>query len=300
MRLAALGIAVLVPLVCCELFLRIVDPGNFAELEDRERFSAETLARTDDGVLRLVPGVTSSYLGHEVHISSQRLRNREVVVPKPAHTFRILVIGDSVPFGWGVGADDPFPRRMEVELEKWPRRDGKHYEVVNAGSPGWGLAEEFYWLRDHGMSMAPDLVLHCIINNDIEAHPKGPPMFLTDGLRKLRTLRLTERIAEKLTGDRGFEPNTALTADMVKFALDQFMGLLRPANVPYVVFDTVGLQPEAIEHGKAIGVHRVDTVLSLEWQHRYQVTAADFHPNAEGHRILAERALAALKPLLEP
>lgn len=300
MRLALLGIAVVFALGCFELVLQIVDPGHFAELEDRERFSAAVLTRTEDGVLRLVPGANSSYLGHEVHISSQRLRNREVVVPKPADVFRILVIGDSVPFGWGVGEQDPFPRRMEDALRTWPRRDGRHYEVVNAGSPGWGLAEEFFWLRDHGMAMAPDLVLHCIINNDIEAHPKPPPLFLTDGLRKIRTLRLTERIAEKLTGDRGFEPNTALDAEMVKFALDQFMGLLRPAHVPYVVFDTVGLPPAAIEHAAAIGVHRVDTVLSLEWQHEYQVTASDFHPNAEGHRILAERALAALKPLLEP
>lgn len=302
-KLALLFAALLLPLLCCELLLQIADPGDFAELEDRERFSAAVLERVDLGgrsTLRLVPGAASSYLGHEVRISAQRMRNRVVEVPKPADVYRVVVLGDSVPFGWGVGEDDPFPRRLEALLQQRPRRDGKRYEVVNAGSPGWGLTDEFFWLRDEGLAFAPDVVLHCVINNDIEPHPKAPPTFLGDGLRRVRTLRLLERIAEKMAGDRGFLPDTGLTPEMVVFALDQYQGLLGPAGVPYVVFDTVGLPPLAIEHAAKIGVHRFDTVLSLEWQHTYQVTASDFHPNAEGHRILADRALVALRPLLEP
>lgn len=303
LKLLLLALALLLPLLCCELFLQVADPGGFAELEDRERFSAAVLERVDLGgrpTLRLVPGVVSSYLGHEVRISEQRLRNRVVVVPKPADVYRVVVLGDSVPFGWGVAEDDPFPRRLETLLQQRPRRDGRRYEVVNAGSPGWDLTDEYFWLRDEGLAFAPDLVLHCIINNDVEPHPKAPPVWFGDGLRRVRTLRLVERIAEKVAGDRGFEPGTGLTPEMVVFALDQYQALLRPANVPYVVFDTVGLPPLAVEHAGRIGVHRFDTVLSLEWQHTYQVTPSDFHPDAEGHRILADRALAALVPLLEP
>jgi lysophospholipase L1-like esterase len=228
------------------------------------------------------------------------MRNPVVVVPKPDAVFRIVVLGDSVPFGWGVGEVDPFPRRLEELLRQVPRRDGKHYEVVNAGSPGWGLAEEGLWLRDEGMLLSPDLLLHCVINNDVEPHPKGPPLFLTETLRQVRTLRVLERIADKLTGDRGNEPDSGLSPETIAYILDRYQELLRPAKVPYVLFDTVGLPPPAIEHAKAIGVFHFDTVLSLEWQHRYQVTRSDFHPGPEGHRILAERALAAIRPLLEP
>lgn len=302
-KLLLLGAALLLPLCCCELFLQLVDPGDFGELEDRERFSAEVLEHVEwEGVkvLRLVPGAVSSYLGHEVRISEQRLRNRLVVVPKPDDVFRIVVLGDSVPFGWGVGEADPFPRRLEDLLRQVPRRDGKRYEVVNAGSPGWGLPEAGLWLRDEGIPLLPDIVLHCVINNDIEPHPKGPPLFLTETLRNVRTLRLLERIADKVTGDRGNEPNSALSPATIAYVLDRYQELLRPAGVPYVLFDTVGLPPSAIEHGKAIGLHYFDTVLSLEWQHHFQVTPSDFHPGPAGHRILADRALAALRPLLEP
>ena len=200
LKLLLLAAALALPLLCCELFLQVVDPGDFGELEDRERFSAAVLEHVEwEGQkrLRLVPGAVASYLGHEVRISGQRMRNRTVLIPKPADVFRIVVLGDSVPFGWGVGEDDPFPRRLEGLLQQSPRRDGRRYEVVNAGSPGWGLVEEGLWLRDEGMALQPDLVLHCIINNDVEPHPKSPPIFLSEGLRKVRTLRLLERIADR-------------------------------------------------------------------------------------------------------
>ncbi|MBL8728135.1 MAG: SGNH/GDSL hydrolase family protein [Planctomycetes bacterium] len=299
-KLLLLGAALLLPLLCCELFLQLVDPGGFGELEDRERFSAEVLERTDDHVLRLVPGVTSSYLGQPVQVSAQRLRNREVVVPKPADVYRILVLGDSVPFGWGVGEDDPFPRRLEAALRDRPRRDGRRYEVVNAGSPGWGLVEEYVWLRDQGMAFEPDLVLHCIINNDIDPHPMGPPLFLTETLRKVRTLRLLERIAQKFCSDRGNVPGSGVPPADVVMALDKFQELCAPKGTRYVVFDTVGLPAIAIEHAAQIGVPRIDTVVSEDWIHAHQVTPSDFHPGPEGHRIFAERALAGLQPLLEP
>lgn len=301
-KLALLGAALLLPLLCCEAFLQLVDPGDFGELEDRERFSAEVLEHVSwDGAerLRLVPGAVSSYLGHEVRISAQRLRNRPVVVPKPEGVYRVVVLGDSVPFGWGVGEDEPFPRVLETLLQQRPRRDGRRYEVVNAGSPGWGLVEAGLWLRDEGLAMAPDVVLHMVINNDVEPHPQPPPLFLVEGLRQVRTLRLFERIADKLTAGRGVLPHTGLDDGMLRLVFDRYRALL-PADVPYVLFDTVGLSPDVVAHLRALGLHHFDTVLSEEWQHRHQVTPQDFHPGAEGHRILAERALSALAPLLEP
>lgn len=301
-KLVLLGIALLVPFVVCELFLQVVDPGDFGELEDRERFSAEVLEKAElggDKTLRLVAGITSSYLGHPVHISAQRLRNAPVAVPKPDDVYRIVVLGDSVPFGWGIGEQDPFPRRMEALLRERPRHDGRRYEVVNAGSPGWGLVEEYVWLSTEGIALAPDLVLHCIINNDIDPHPIGPPLFLGETLRKVRTLRLIERIVQKLCSDRGNVPGTGVPPEMVVHALDQFQALCAPKGVHYVLFDTVGLPQLAIDHAARIGVPRIDTVVSEDWIHAHQVTPSDFHPGPEGHRIFAERALAGLAPLLE-
>lgn len=298
LRLSLAAVVTLFALGCFEVLLQVADPGGFAELEDRERFNAEVLAKGDDGTLRLVPGVTS-YLGHEVRVSEQRLRNRIVVTPKPANTFRILVVGDSVPFGWGVGEADPFPVQLEGLLRGAPRADGKTYEVINAGSPGWGVYEEFTWLRDHGLAFEPDLVVQCIINNDIEPGAKSPPLFLTPALRKVRTLRMVERLVEKMAGDQGTD-GPGLSPEIVNQALQEFSKLCAGAKARYVVFDLFGLAPATIEHAARIGVVHVSCPLTDEWVHAHEVSPHDYHPNAAGHLWLAERLLEALRPLLQP
>lgn len=309
-KLLLLAVALLFAFGCCEAFLRIVDPGGYAEFEDREQFTAALLERGADGVLRLRPGTTTTFLGETVVVGEQRLRNRVVVVPKPANTFRILVVGDSVPFGWGVGEGEEFPRLLENELQKAPRADGRRYEVINAGSPGWGLVEEFYWLRDHGIAFAPDLVLHSIINNDIEAHPKAPPLFLTDGLRRVRTLRLLEKVVGMVAGDPGVEPNTALTPDLVVRAIDEFRGLCATHGAKYAVIDAFErvheegrperrFPLEAVAHMKEHGVPLLDLALTREWVHAHQVARNDYHPGAAGHAEIAAKLLPMVRTLAE-
>ncbi|MBI4035021.1 MAG: hypothetical protein HY381_01330 [Candidatus Chisholmbacteria bacterium] len=74
----------------------------------------------------------------EVKISKQGLRNREVVIPKPAGVYRILALGDSFTFGWGVDEGKTWPRLVEAGL----RERGLPVEVINAGVPGIGPFRE--------------------------------------------------------------------------------------------------------------------------------------------------------------
>lgn len=53
---------------------------------------------------------------------------------------RILVIGDSFAFGWGVRAEEAFPRRLEVLLRE--RRPGPRIDVINAGIPGYSQFQQ--------------------------------------------------------------------------------------------------------------------------------------------------------------
>ncbi len=309
-RLALAAIASLAAFACFELFLRIVDPGSYAVLEDKERFTEDVLERDEKGWLRLRAGTTSSYLGHEVRVSAQRLRNRVVVTPKPAGVYRVLIVGDSVPFGWGVGEGEEYPRLLENELRKSPRADGRTYEVINGGSPGWGLAEEFFWLESTGITFEPDLVLHSIINNDIEAHPKAPPLFLTDGLRRIRALRLIETIVGRIAGEAGDEPGTALLPEHVILAVDRSREVCAAKGARYAVIDAFERvqeegRPErrfplaVVEHMAKVGVPLLDLALTREWVHSHQVAKNDFHPGAAGHAEIAAKLLPMVHALVE-
>jgi len=293
-----LGLAVLgvgSAAVALEAGLRVFDPGRYGELEERERFSTEVLMRGDDGVLRLRPGAETTFLGHRVTVGNHGLRNPPVQVPKPADVYRIVVLGDSVPFGWGVAEAEAFPRVLERDLQREPRPDGKRVEVVNAGIPGFGLVEEYLWLRDHGLAFGPDLVLHCVIANDIDPQPRMPPLVLTPSLRRLRCLRLLERALE-FFGRKGLDPTTGVQPELLVFSLDRFAELCRGEGARYVLMDTVAV-PEAVAHCAAKGIARIACAISTAWIDAHRVRPTDFHPDADGHRWLAEQVGPQLREL---
>jgi hypothetical protein len=53
---------------------------------------------------------------------------------------RLLVVGDSFAFGWGVADHEAFPQRLDELLRE--RYAGRRVEVVNAGVPGYSLYQE--------------------------------------------------------------------------------------------------------------------------------------------------------------
>lgn len=64
--------------------------------------------------------------------SSQGLRDEEAILPKPKNTYRILAVGDSFTFGWGVEPDQSWVELLEPFLTIGDKR----VEVVNGGKPG--------------------------------------------------------------------------------------------------------------------------------------------------------------------
>jgi hypothetical protein len=90
----------------------------------------------------LTPGITELHITDEYSvvatISSQGLRNPEVLTPKPKDTFRVLVVGDSFTFGEGVGDQETYEYRLN-SMEA--TRSGK-FEFINAGKPGASPTED--------------------------------------------------------------------------------------------------------------------------------------------------------------
>jgi lysophospholipase L1-like esterase len=87
-------------------------------------------------------------------------------MPKPAGEVRILNLGDSVVMGWNVPQEETYGKHLERELNQ--RDDGTHYEVINAGTPGWGTADERNFLLQEGLGYQPDVVvLEITLVNDI-------------------------------------------------------------------------------------------------------------------------------------
>lgn len=101
---------------------------------------------------------TSNFVMH-VRTNDQGLRN-----PAPADAAtaarRVLVVGDSFTFGWGVNNDQTFVARLQDELH------GDGIAVMGAGMPGFGTGQETLLMRQLAPGFRPNVVVLSFTLND--------------------------------------------------------------------------------------------------------------------------------------
>jgi hypothetical protein len=165
LAVAVLGLAL--ALVAGEVVVRVFPPlaRRARALRDvaerRVEVHPRGLYRMDgESCWTLTPGFTGRFVrpAFDIEIRANRwgLRDHEPEAKAPG-TFRILGLGDSFAFGWGVPLEATFLKRLE------PLLDGSHpgvtHEVVSAGIPGYGTYEALHLLTSVGRSYEPDLVI---------------------------------------------------------------------------------------------------------------------------------------------
>lgn len=96
-------------------------------------------------------------------ISSQGLRDREFAIPKPPGTKRIMILGDSVAFGYGVSREMTFAKVLERNLQT----SGTSLEVMNTGVNGYTAYNEVQYYLSEGLRFKPDIVIVAFCPNDI-------------------------------------------------------------------------------------------------------------------------------------
>lgn len=87
----------------------------------------------------------------EYRINSKGLRDSETTYEKPDDIFRIVLIGDSFTFGWGV----PIEKHFSTLLEGYY----KNVEIINMGVEAYGIDQELLYLQLEGFRYEPDLVI---------------------------------------------------------------------------------------------------------------------------------------------
>jgi lysophospholipase L1-like esterase len=110
--------------------------------------------------------------GQAVRINAWGFRGAEWPATKPANAFRILVVGDSMTFGQGIGEDKLYTTLVEKGLRaKFP---GMTIEVLNVGVMGYSAVDEMKLLESIGPLLHPDLVLVGFTGNDVREGDQVP------------------------------------------------------------------------------------------------------------------------------
>lgn len=161
---AALAVgAVVVFLGAAEFALRLLMP---------QTLPLEGLLREDPVVgLRHVPGfhgrLRTERYDTAVAINSEGYRDREY--PPKGSAFRVLGLGDSFAFGYGVEEPESYLSRLEAMAAD------RGVEVIDAGHPSMGPDNEALLLEADGPRLRPDLVLVGIyVGNDVWNVLTGP------------------------------------------------------------------------------------------------------------------------------
>jgi lysophospholipase L1-like esterase len=193
-REIAFALAVMMAvLVAAEVFLRVSAVGRnpYDDFYDN----------VHDVFFQMVPGAMNPYSALRDKLNHYGFRGRDLPEAKPPGTVRVLCLGDSCTFGYGLPVEESYPAQMQKLFDEG---GGPRVEVINGGIPGTNLYQQLAVLRTKFLRFAPDVVVVWSAPNWVEAIKRyrdraTDPPFYVALQRPLRRLALYRALVSRLT-----------------------------------------------------------------------------------------------------
>ena len=184
-NLALFGFTLLLCVALTELALRILGYGNVEIYEPHPQL-----------YWRLKPDQEcyTKIDRKPVHVNSHGTRGREFNSAKPAGTRRIISLGDSRTFGWGLSEAETYSDLLEKQLQA---RFGatEKIEVINCGVNAWSYPQMSIFFREFALKWQPDLVLLADANLWTQFSEHNDPGFVKQFLVRVRLKNFLRRFA---------------------------------------------------------------------------------------------------------
>lgn len=220
---------------------------------------------------------------------------------------RVLVLGDSYAFGWGVEQPQSFSARLQALMPEW--------EILNAAVSGYGTDQQYLLLLRLLPDVQPDLVIDVFCSNDrvesassvsygkrkpyfargvsgLELHgvpiPEPPWLERTSFLYRAITKERAERASAEIRPDP--EQGWALVCDIYR----EMSKRLGP--VPLVIVSSE--QRLAYLAADEKSLHHVDLRPLFRSKSEKLTFPIDGHWTAAAHAAIAKELSTALRPML--
>lgn len=349
--LAAVLISLLIGLVVAEVIVRVADALGVVDLspslsdlpapspDEVVQLSGDSpLYISDPALHHRMAANWSGFFPEEIvrevgrsevpiRTNSLGLRSPEIERQKPAGTTRLLVLGDSVAFGWGLRSEDTFTSQLASLLATvYPNQ---RIEVINAGVSGYGTWQEVQWLQQTGLGLEPDVVIVQAHLNDAADNLWGTLGQDIGGGSWLTRTSMLARLVSRVTGSQLPDPSSAepcqrdwrigadeVCWDRTEALLTQLQEVAQEAGAEVVLMpspmrwqvepgvrdqrawvDEARYQDELADYALLSGWIFVDPLPAI--QANYQATGqSQFldvgHPDETGQRIMAQELYRAL------
>ncbi len=251
-------------------------------------------------IYELAPKLDLQFGEARVRTNSAGMRSDvEFAVEKPAGTLRVVGIGDSGMFGWNVEQNEDYFTVLGRLLNA--RGDGRRYETINLGVPGYNTQMEVDTLVDKGLRYRPDIVVVGWCENDYQLPFMLPQIgqwtrrdvsflwlliFRRQEFSNIALVQVTDLShADRKRVPDFFRENSG--TEGVRRSLVRLHELAAQEGFHVLVFGALKKDYEAIV--AEAGLPAYNTYQKLPkgtWPAEYNVHF--MHPAAGGHRLLAE------------
>ena len=247
---------------------------------------------------------------------------------------RIIFVGDSITYGWGVTLEESYHKQIERLLDD----KGYDVDVMGMGIPGYNTIQEYHLINETALDFKPDILILQISPNDFERtvsikeyregenltlipyHDYSIPFVIkktkftyflmrNSHLFKFTNLKLywfmNKRDSEYIPRDVFLlgEEDSLRYMGKIKKLLDKegirFAAVIFPFQSRGDV-DSLASLYERIHQGlEKIQVPYIDLFDELNTQRNGDIWIERLHPNEHGHRIASLAVLRFLEPMLE-
>lgn len=325
-NLALAGAASLMSLALIETSLQTA--ARIQKSDDRSAFLA-SVAMPPQWARRPVeiPGAAPAYYWHgALHVHNRDgMRLVGEFPPKKPDRFRIVVVGDSLTYGYGIAAEDTYPALLQRRLNTTFR-----VEVLNLGVSGAQSEDVFNILRRFLPILDPELVIYGVCLNDFLPSGVGeyrnnrayavPLPYKDHFIRNTLTGRFLEKRYDALLMKMGLRVDflTDILRDFdgyqTRFARDikAMNAYVQEEGLPPIFAMILDQYPNtkakkydvvlAAERHLSDGGLRVipsDYIKRHDGARDWYVSAWEGHPNEKANRVFAEEILKVVRDVPE-
>jgi lysophospholipase L1-like esterase len=316
-----LAYVLIVTVILFEIALRIFDPVGVRYLFESRRYFARMRLDPDFEYIH-PPGHRDDFDGVRVTINSEGFRGPEFQPKKPEGRTRILILGDSVLFGWAAPQDSIFPALLQYQFD----RTREQVEVIAAGVGSWNTRSQYEFFKKRGIEYGPDVVLLLLLPNDIELNERrgrqlGRVTPKTQAFKRIpvdvmrwithhsyllsSVVFLVKKYTVPVEVTTKFSEQSAAWQD-ARSALEGMIELCRGRDARFIVFlfgnpETDYTKACVTYYGgvlNAAGIPFITLPPEL-YRTEYRISLADAHPNVAGHRLIAREMARTLKPIID-
>ena len=285
-------------------------PSNWVAIRD-----TEAIRPTNDNlIMELVPSTTINLNGTWLTTNRWGMRDRDYERTPPPNTYRIALTGPSFVMGLGVADGEDFGWLLEERLNR--ENTGSQYagyEILNFAVPGYSAIQNLMVLEEKALTFQPNAIFFMAHQREEEAVVK----YLADRLSVEADLPYTDLL--ELARRAGAEPGATKVeterllqpagTEILSWTYRRIVEVSQAHGIlPVWIFMPTlenPLREEEIAHLTRVAEESGFIVLDLSDAYNNQdleslvVAYWDKHPNANGHRLIAEDLYRKLQEIEE-